>query len=99
MYVTRKYYRKQFSSAGRIVVHGGLLKLRTMDISVGGAKVHLNVDPQMAPSTPVQIFLDDLEVKGKAISVWFKPDDDGGCYMGLMFKEMMGDAEDKLRYC
>ena len=92
MHIARKYYRKQLYSSGRMVVHGGLLKLTTMDISVGGAKVHLDVNPRMDDSTPVDIFLDDLEVKGQAISVWSKPDDNGGCYMGLKFKEMAGDS-------
>ncbi|GEM_PF-5082659 len=99
MYLTRKHYRKQFTSAGRMVVHGGLLKLTTMDISIGGTKVHLNVNPQMDDATSVDIFLDDLEVKGQAVSVWSKPDEDGGCYMGLKFEKMAGDAENKLRYC
>lgn len=98
MHVTRKFYRKQLVSSGRLAFHGELLKLTTMDVSVAGVKVHLDINPEMRESTPVEIFLDELQLKGKAISVWSKPDEEGGCYMGLKFEKMEGGANTRLRY-
>lgn len=93
MQVTRKHYRKTLSSSGRMAVYGEMLKFNTMDISAGGAKVHMHLISEINNPLPVGVFLDELQSQGAATVVWSKPDDEGGCFVGLKFDRMHGNAD------
>ncbi len=93
MQIERQHYRKNLQCCGHMVLEGKMLDFTTKDVSIGGMKIHVDVEREWQQQDLVEVFLDELQTQGHASIVWAKPDVDGGSLIGMRFTDLSSTDE------
>ena len=88
----RQKPRKTTTSHGTITVAGSKLPFTTVDISVGGASVHLNENISIHAGDMADFVWDEMKVCGHVELCWTKPATEGGTILGVKFLDLKGES-------
>ncbi|PKM11958.1 MAG: PilZ domain-containing protein [Gammaproteobacteria bacterium HGW-Gammaproteobacteria-3] len=102
MYIDRKEYRKNFTSAGQLYMAGETLEFISHDVSVQGISIEVvpgrllaeyaDFETYIKENRVVEIFVKELMLTGEAEVIWLRQEQ-GAIMMGLEFHDTIYNAD------